>query len=957
MPDTLAGRLRRLVGTPRRIAALVGVIAVLAGLLVWQQITSASSYAEESFTFESETVDPASLDVTVYVPDGATADNPAPAVIMAHGFGGTKDSVAADAAYLADAGYVVLTYTARGFGESTGQISLNAPDAEIADAQNLISYLATRDDVQREGDDPVVGITGPSYGGALALMTAGLDDRVDAIVPMITWNRLSRVFFPSGDGAPESVAGPADGDVLGAFKREWAGVFFGFGKGVDLSSLLGGVTGGGDEGGGDEDGSDGSGDGTDEASGDAGAAAGEGASPGSANGPGGLDPACGRFAQDICDIYAAAAESGTLSAEGQARLDESSPYSVAGDITAPTLIFQGQQDSLFPLSEADVTARQIMAAGTDVKVVWTAGGHDVGGVADRDEELADVRADTLAWFDYYLAGSGPAPSLDFEFSQQTALTTTGGSGRPAPRLQVAETYPTAIDQTQRLDLLGPPQQIVNPAGATPGSLSSLPGLGEVGIAFDPPGQAAYFSTAPLDDPVSLVGSASVTVTVSGAPDGATLFAKVYDAADSGLPALPGGSVAPVVVPPNAGETTVEVTLPTISHRFEPGHRIIVALATTDRAYAGSTMQQSFTVGLASPELTVPVVEAQTVSAGISDWVVLLLVIAGAVLLGILAWLVLRRRTRRQEEDATDEDLLDVPLVAEHLRKAYSDGFVAVRDVSFRVDREQVVGLLGPNGAGKTTALRMLMGLIRPTEGGLKVFGHPVYAGAPVLSRVGSFVEGVGFLPHLSGRENIELYWAATGRPTEDARFEEVLQIAGLGDAIERKVRTYSQGMRQRLAIAQAMLGMPDLLVLDEPTNGLDPPQIAEMRHVLQRYARDGRSVLVSSHQLSEVEQVSTHVVVVNRGEVIASGTVAEVVGVGAEVDLNVDDVDAARAVLDAMDGVSVRGAQRGLVAVELEGATASEVVAALVEAGVAVEAAIPRRRLEDAFLALVGGGA
>ncbi|GAB3293996.1 alpha/beta fold hydrolase [Epidermidibacterium keratini] len=953
MPEPLSGRLRRLAGTPRRVAALIAVIAILAGLLVWQGVSSSSSYTEDTFTFESQTAQPASLDVTVYVPDSASADDPAPAILLAHGFGGTKDSMAGDAAYLANAGYVVLTYTARGFGQSTGQISLNAPDAEVADAQNLISYLATRDDVQREGDDPVVGITGPSYGGALALLTAGADDRVDAIVPMITWNRLSRVFFPSGAGDPTGIAGPADGDTLGAFKREWAGVFFGFGKGVDLSSLLGGVTGG--DGGGDEGGSNGADGGSDGESSDGTSDATSGASgtPGS----GGLDPACGRFAQDICDIYTAAAEDGTLNADGQARLDESSPYSVAGDITAPTLIFQGQQDSLFPLSEADVTARQIEDAGTDVKVVWTAGGHDVGGVADRDDELADIRATTLAWFDYYLAGTGPAPSLDFEFSQQTALTTTGGSGRPAPRVQVADSYPNQVGETTTLDLLGPPQQIVNPAGATPGSLSSLPGLGSVGVAFDPPGQAAYFATASLADPVSLVGSARVSVTVSGAPDGTTLFAKVYDAADSGLPALPGGSVMPVVVPPNAGETTVDVTLPAISHRFEPGHRLIVALATTDRAYAGPTTQQTVTVGLASPELTAPVVEAQTVSAGISDWVILLLVIAGAVILGILAWLVLRRRNRRQEQDATDEALLDVPLVAEHLRKAYSDGFVAVRDVSFRVDREQVVGLLGPNGAGKTTALRMLMGLIRPTEGGLKVFGHPVYAGAPVLSRVGSFVEGVGFLPHLSGRENIELYWAATGRPKEDARFEEVLAIAGLGDAIERKVRTYSQGMRQRLAIAQAMLGMPDLLVLDEPTNGLDPPQIAEMRHVLQRYARDGRSVLVSSHQLSEVEQVSTHVVVVNRGEVIASGTVAEVVGVGAEVDLNVDDVEAARGVLDAMDGVSVRGTQRGLVAVELEGATASEVVAALVEAGVAVEAAIPRRRLEDAFLALVGGGA
>jgi len=173
-------------------------------------------------------------------------------------------------------------------------------------------------------------------------------------------------------------------------------------------------------------------------------------------------------------------------------------------------------------------------------------------------------------------------------------------------------------------------------------------------------------------------------------------------------------------------------------------------------------------------------------------------------------------------------------------------------------------------------LRMLMGLIRPTRGRIRVFGHEVTPGAPVLSRMGCFVEGVGFLPHLSGRDNLTLYWASTGRPATDAGLEEVLEIARLGTAIERPVRTYSQGMRQRLAIAQAMLGLPELLVLDEPTNGLDPPQIAEMREVLRGYAVAGRSVLLSSHQLSEVEQTCSHVVVMDRGSVIASGTVAEV---------------------------------------------------------------------------------
>ena len=185
------------------------------------------------------------------------------------------------------------------------------------------------------------------------------------------------------------------------------------------------------------------------------------------------------------------------------------------------------------------------------------------------------------------------------------------------------------------------------------------------------------------------------------------------------------------------------------------------------------------------------------------------------------------------------DLADVPVSIESLVKEYAGGYRAVDDVTFRVERGQVVGLLGPNGAGKTTTLRVLVGLITPTAGELHVFGEPVVPGAPVLARLGAFIEGPGFLPHLSGRENLRLYWAATGRPADEADFDTALEIAGLGASIDRRVKSYSHGMKQRLGIAQAMLGLPELLVLDEPTNGLDPPQIAEMREVMQRYAETG----------------------------------------------------------------------------------------------------------------------
>jgi ABC-2 type transport system ATP-binding protein len=219
------------------------------------------------------------------------------------------------------------------------------------------------------------------------------------------------------------------------------------------------------------------------------------------------------------------------------------------------------------------------------------------------------------------------------------------------------------------------------------------------------------------------------------------------------------------------------------------------------------------------------------------------------------------------------------------------------------------------------------------------------------------VEGTGLLPHLSGRDNLRLYWAATGRPLADAHMDEAIEIAGLGTAIDKRVRRYSQGMRQRVAIAQSMLGLPDLLVLDEPTNGLDPPQIHAMREVLRSYAASGRTVIVSSHLLSEIEQTSTHVVVMARGEKIAQGTVEEIVGTGGAVVVSLADpaeTGRAESVLTALgEGLAVERTDDGLV-VELGGVSRPEALGALVTAGVGVERFTPKRHLEDAFLALVG---
>ena len=183
----------------------------------------------------------------------------------------------------------------------------------------------------------------------------------------------------------------------------------------------------------------------------------------------------------------------------------------------------------------------------------------------------------------------------------------------------------------------------------------------------------------------------------------------------------------------------------------------------------------------------------------------------------------------------------------------------------------------------------------------------------------------------------------------------LLALAGLGAAIDRPVRGYSRGMCQRLAIAQAMLGLPDLLVLDEPMNGLDPPQIREMRDALLRYSADGRTVILSSHLLAEVEQTCSHVVVMNQGRRVAGGPVADIIGDGAGLLVGTAEADRAVSVLRGLAGIESVRPHAGGVQVQPNGVPASAVVAALVGAGIPVDRVGPSRRLEDAFLALIDG--
>ena len=220
------------------------------------------------------------------------------------------------------------------------------------------------------------------------------------------------------------------------------------------------------------------------------------------------------------------------------------------------------------------------------------------------------------------------------------------------------------------------------------------------------------------------------------------------------------------------------------------------------------------------------------------------------------------------------------------------------------------GLLGPNGAGKTTTLRVLMGLERPSAGTVRLFGTPVRPGSPALARVGALIEEAAFVPHLSGLTNLRLWWEAGGGHLRDADLDGALGVAGLGDAIDRKVRTYSQGMKQRLGFARLLLGRPELLVLDEPTNGLDPGEIREIRELIGRLTAGGATVLLSSHHLSEVEQVCTDLVVMNRGRLIRRGSVSDLIGASGAVYVEVDDRERGRAVLSRLPGVVDRADRR-----------------------------------------------
>ncbi|OQR57589.1 ABC transporter ATP-binding protein [Bacillus sp. CDB3] len=277
----------------------------------------------------------------------------------------------------------------------------------------------------------------------------------------------------------------------------------------------------------------------------------------------------------------------------------------------------------------------------------------------------------------------------------------------------------------------------------------------------------------------------------------------------------------------------------------------------------------------------------------------------------------------------------------------------VENISFEVKKGEVVGLLGPNGAGKTTLMRMMVGMIRMTEGEVWIDGQSVKQQfEKTAAKIGAVIEAPEFYPFLSGYENLTYFGRMNGNVTEE-RIDEVVQLLGMGQVIDRKVKAYSLGMRQRLGIAQALIHDPDVLILDEPTNGLDPSGIHEMRMYIKKIAHEqGKAVLVSSHLLSEVELMCDRVIIIQHGEYVATQNIQSDKKEETEkIHIRVDDVNKATEVLE----YDVLVKENELV-INVKDEEIPTILRTLMEKNIQVYRVYEERKtLEEQFLELTGG--
>lgn len=538
------------------------------------------------------------VDADLYRPAGVDADSPAPAVLATNGFGGSKSDGSTDAIGKAVAarGYVGLVYSGLGFGRSGCLITLDDPAIDGKAASGLLDFLGgtraaddgTRADyVVQDGEgDPRVGMIGGSYGGAIQLATASTDPRVDALVPLITWNDLAYALAPNNTGARAGVTS----DTPGVFKWQWTNGFYLIGEGQPLLNPS-------------------------------------------------LDPSrfnrldCLHFAAQACETIRLL-NSGRYPADRtRAMLDYArsvSPVSYLDRVKAPTLIVQGQADSLFNLNEATATYKTLKAQGTTAKMIWQSWGHS-GGQVPGELDLGEGNLETsyvgrrvLAWFDRYLqkkADTDTGPEFAYYRSWQSGYGTAAAVPALSQKMYLSGDGKLVDNRSK---VVRGSRQYTNwlvPTSHSESSIAPLIGLPDP-KPYDTKGTYLGWRSAPLTAPVDVVGAPKATLKVvspkaeraqnSGdASDRLVLFAKVYDVAPDGSRTLVNRLVSPVRVPDVTRPFTVE--LPGIVHRYEKGHRLEFVIAASDTAYFGNRSIKPVTV-VSAPEDT-GVLELPVVPAG------------------------------------------------------------------------------------------------------------------------------------------------------------------------------------------------------------------------------------------------------------------------------------------------------------------------------------------------------
>lgn len=294
-------------------------------------------------------------------------------------------------------------------------------------------------------------------------------------------------------------------------------------------------------------------------------------------------------------------------------------------------------------------------------------------------------------------------------------------------------------------------------------------------------------------------------------------------------------------------------------------------------------------------------------------------------------------------------------LSKEYRRRGGDPVMAVNNLDLAVEGPSVHGFLGPNGSGKTTTIRCLLGLIRPTSGSVKLLGTDVGDLSMIIDRIGALVETPKFFPNFTGRKNLRMLARVSG--VENKRVDEVLEIVGLGDRSKDSFRSYSLGMKQRLAVGATLLKDPELILLDEPANGLDPAGIVEIRRLLRSLADAGKTIFVSSHQLAEVQQTCDVLTIISKGSVIATGSVDQVLASGGGAGLNVVISDPAGAleILTKAGFAARQGAGPETIEVDIDPMQGALITQHLAAAGRFVRLLEPRANtLESVFLSLTG---